>query len=97
MQSLSFVPVNALFLIGMLSRMDRDSLIHTYAYAADQPVWGDFPSVEDFLASLEPGTAETEKALGELFSPVGQEQECAKKTKGLAECPDCDIRQSWKD
>lgn len=26
MQSLSFVPVNALFLIGMLSRMDRDSL-----------------------------------------------------------------------
>ena len=57
-------------------RMDRDSLIHTYAYAADQPVWGDFPSVEDFLASLEPGTAETEKALGELFSPVGQEQEC---------------------
>ena len=27
MQSLSFVPVNALFLIGMLSRMDRDSLM----------------------------------------------------------------------
>ena len=27
MQSISFVPVNALFLIGMLSRMDRDSLL----------------------------------------------------------------------
>ena len=27
MQSISFVPVNALFLIGMLSRMDRDSLM----------------------------------------------------------------------
>lgn len=27
MQSLSFVPVNALFLIGMLSRMDRDSML----------------------------------------------------------------------
>ena len=57
-------------------RMDQDSLIRAYAYAADETALGDFPSVEQYLASLEPGTAEAQAALDRLFELVGQDEDC---------------------
>ncbi len=57
-------------------QMDRDSLVHLYAYTADVATYGDFPTVEQYLSSLSPGTLETREALAAMFTPVGQNQEC---------------------
>lgn len=56
--------------------MPQDSLIRIYAYAADVLPYGDFSTVEEYLARLEPGTAASEQALAQLFAPVGQDTEC---------------------
>ena len=67
------------FCWGRLSldcHMDRDSLVRLYAYAADSPAYGDFPTLEQYLASLSPGTPEAEAALASVFKPVGENREC---------------------
>ena len=54
----------------------QDSLIRTWAYAADVPQYGNYPTMESFLSSLTPGSLEADQALQEIFQPVGQGEDC---------------------
>ena len=51
-------------------RLAQDSLIRTRAYAADAAPYGDYATLEAYLASLAPGAPEAEEALEALFTPV---------------------------
>ena len=53
-------------------RLAQDSLIRTRAYAADVAPYGDYATLEAYLASLAPGAPEAEEALEALFTPVGE-------------------------
>lgn len=54
-------------------RLAQDSLIRTRAYAADVAPYGDYPTMEAYLASLAPGSpGRQEEALEALFIPAGE-------------------------
>ncbi len=67
-------------------RLAQDSLIRTRAYAADAAPYGDYATLEAYLASLAPGAPEAEEALEALFTPVGEGRGFLHRPEAAAIC-----------